>query len=122
MLTGFAWANAAWQNCAVCDKAQCGGECGCAGKGNVTSVDTAEQQPYASELRAMDRAIAELNYNDVDGKLRQDYKIALDATKGDSEKAVAILEAQLKVQYAAAGVEWPEKKMVLSRLRRNLLL
>ena len=32
MLTGFAWANAAWQNCAMCDKAQCGGECGCAGK------------------------------------------------------------------------------------------
>ena len=32
MLTGFAWANAAWQSCAMCDKAQCGGECGCAGK------------------------------------------------------------------------------------------
>ena len=32
MLTGFAWANAAWQNCAMCDKAQCGGECGCPGK------------------------------------------------------------------------------------------
>jgi len=32
MLTGFAWANAAWQSCAMCDKAQCGGECGCPGK------------------------------------------------------------------------------------------
>ena len=122
MLTGFAWANAAWQSCAMCDKAQCGGECGCSGKGNVTSTETAEQGPYASELRAMDRSISELGYNDVDGKLRQNYKLALDTTVGDSEKAVAILEAQLKVQYVAAGVEWPKEKMVLSRLRRNLLL
>ena len=123
MLTGFAWANAAWQSCGMCDKAQCGGECGCSGnKGNVTSTETAEQGQYASELRAMDRSISELGYNDVDGKLRQNYKLALDTTVGDSEKAVAILEAQLKVQYAAAGVEWPKEKMVLSRLRRNLLL
>ena len=29
MLTGFAWANAAWQNCAMCGKNKCGGECSC---------------------------------------------------------------------------------------------